>query len=353
MKATLITATILSLGALTFRAGIALSQDQAAPSSSPSILSVDQIVSGASSLDAFRHPSGLFVDKARSVILVADRGNHRLVLFDVSGRCRGTIPFQTSPAGEGPGEPLTLAADTSGNMFVVNALDARVSVLTARGSRLGTVELPVPAGTGSRPQSVDVGLSGSIYLLCGGPFAGVVVTDHNGHRLEGQGLTPGTEPLGSAVSLAVNEAAGLLCIVSPLAEKQVRLYGLDGRLRAEFGAHGDGEGTFSMAAHVAWGPGNTLWITDTLRHSISVFDARGTCLGRIGGFGRGPGQFNFPVACGFLSDDRLVVLERGSARFQILAVHVPPSDTRSLEENETIPFTMQIEGLNSTGGVSQ
>jgi hypothetical protein len=287
------------------------------------------------------------------VILVADRGNHRIVLFDMSGRCRGTIPFQMSPAGEGTCEPLTLAADTSGNLFVVNALDARVSVLTARGSRLGTLELPVPTGTGSRPQSVDVGSSGSIYLLCGGPFAGVVVTDHNGVRLEGQGLTPGTEPIGSAVSLAVNEAAGLLCVVLPRAEKQVRLYGLDGRLRFEFGSHGEGEGTFSMAAHAVWGPGNTLWITDTLRHSISVFDARGSFLGRIGGFGRGPGQFNFPVACGFLSDDCLVVLERGSARFQILTVHVPPSDTRSLETIESSPFTMQFEGLNSTGGDSQ
>jgi hypothetical protein len=200
---------------------------------------------------------------------------------------------------------------------------------------------------------VDIGSSGSIYLLCGGPLGGVLVTDHNGRRLDGEGLAPGTEPLGSAVSLAVNEAAGLMSIVLPRSDKQVRLYGLDGRLRAEFGSHGEGDGTFSMASHIAWGPANTIWITDTLRHSISVFDAQGRYLGRIGGFGRGPGQFCFPVACGFLSDDRLVVLERGTARCQIMEVSMDPPDQLSLDPMDSVPFTEKVEGLNSKGGVSQ
>jgi hypothetical protein len=246
-----------------------------------------------------------------------------------------------------------VAFDSSGRLFVVDGLDPGVLVLTPRGSRLGTLELPVPEGAGSRPQAVDIGSTGLIYLLCGGPYAGVVVMDQNGRQLPGRGLTPGKEPLGSAVSLAVNEAAGLMTVVSPRAEKQVRLYGIDGRLSAEFGAHGEGDGTFSLAGHAAWGPWNTIWITDTLRHSISVFDARGRYLGRIGGFGRGPGQFCFPVACGFLSDTRIIVLERGTARCQILEVQMTPPDQLTLVETDPGPLTVITQDRISEGGVSQ
>jgi hypothetical protein len=102
----------------------------------------------------------------------------------------------------------------------------------------------------------------------------------------------------------------------------VSIYGSDGRLRVSFGPHGEGDGTFSVAAHAAWGPGNTLWVTDQVRHSISVFDSEGRYQGRIGGFGRGPGQFDYPIGCAFLAPDRVAVLERAGSRLQVLDVDV-------------------------------
>jgi hypothetical protein len=246
-----------------------------------------------------------------------------------------------------------MATDATGRLFVVGGGENRVRVLTSRGSRLGFVDTAVPAESSSRPRAVDIGASGSIYVLYGGPLAGVVVTDRAGNTEEGQGLTLGAEPIGSAVSLAVNETAGLMALGSAKADKQIRLYGLDGRLAAEFGGHGEGDGTFSLAAHAAWGPESTIWITDTLRHSISVFDARGNFLGRIGGFGRNPGQFCFPVACGFLADGRLIVLERGTARCQILEVVLIPPDPPAFVPDVPVPATTHNGTANLTGGDSQ
>jgi hypothetical protein len=60
---------------------------------------------------------------------------------------------------------------------------------------------------------------------------------------------------------------------------------------------------------------------------VSVFDDGGSYLGRVGGFGDGPGQFNYPAACAFLAPDRLVVLERAGARGQILEVDPETSGT--------------------------
>jgi hypothetical protein len=38
----------------------------------------------------------------------------------------------------------------------------------------------------------------------------------------------------------------------------------------------------------------------------------------VGGFGEGPGQFQYPSACAFLSATKLVVLERGASRMQVI-----------------------------------
>jgi hypothetical protein len=118
----------------------------------------------------------------------------------------------------------------------------------------------------------------------------------------------------------------MVAVADPMAEKPVLLFSADGTFITSFGRHGEGDGTFSMVSDVTWGPDGTLWVTDTVRHSISVFDTQGTYLGRIGGFGRGPGQFDYPSGCAFLAPDRLVVLERVGARFQVLEVQVPASE---------------------------
>jgi hypothetical protein len=41
--------------------------------------------------------------------------------------------------------------------------------------------------------------------------------------------------------------------------------------------------------------------------------------------GAGPGQFQYPAACAFLAADRIVVVERAGARFQVLEVALPSS----------------------------
>jgi len=166
-----------------------------------------------------------------------------------------------------------------------------------------------------------VGRSGRIYVAFAGERSGYVVLGPKGARLQVIGFTPGGAFTGPT-AVAVNPDETALAIVDPGAERQVSVYGSDGQLRFAFGPHGEGDGTFSMAVHAAWGPGGTLWVTDQIRHSISVFDGGGRFLGRVGGFGRAPGQFDYPIACAFLADDRIAVLERAGSRLQVLAIEV-------------------------------
>jgi hypothetical protein len=131
------------------------------------------------------------------------------------------------------------------------------------------------------------------------------------------------------VGIAVSDDETKIAILDPAAERQVQIRATDGTLLAAFGRHGEGAGTLSLAAHVTWGPSETLWVTDTLRHCISVYDVHGEYLGYVGGFGRYPGQFSYPVACAFLEPGKLVVVERGGGRCQILEVTLAESHSDS------------------------
>lgn len=295
-----------------------------AEAASPSIRAVKQIVYGPSPLDRFRRPAALAVDPVRGLMAVADAGNHRLLLLDATGRTRGGIPCAASGSEDRICEPRAVAFDARGRLFVAGTLSRGVEVLNSTGATLARLD-PVPAGdTGSAVQGVAVPPSGRIWLAIAGLHPAIVALRPDGtHDLRIE--RAGDMPVGSVSGLAVNADESLLAVVSMDAQRAISLFRTDGTYVASFGEHGEGEGTFSLPTCVAWGPGNTIWVTDTIRGSISVFDVKGTYLGRIGGFGRGAGEFSYPVACAFLADDRLAVLERGNARIQVLEIQMTES----------------------------
>jgi DNA-binding beta-propeller fold protein YncE len=298
----------------------------AAACAAPEIASVRSIIGGPSLLDTFRLPTGLAADAARGIFLVADTGNHRIVVFDSSGRSRGAVRLDRPAAPGVPavvGEPRSIAVDGRGRIYVIDGITREIEVLSSSGAHLAFVQPPLPpeAADSAQAQSIAVGRSGRLYLLFAGVRPGLVVMEPAGAAILTLGFDrAGEGPFLTPASVAVNADETEIAVVDPEAERPILVYGADGTPLAVFGRHGTGEGTFSLAVHAAWGPGNTLWIADTIRHSVSVFDDRGIYLGRVGGFGDGPGQFNYPAASAFLAPDRLVVLERAGDRCQILEV---------------------------------
>lgn len=292
------------------------------------IKTIKLIQNGPSPLDRFRRPSDLVTDQERQILIVADNGRGRVVLFDASGRSRGSLFWTSDGPGAAAGDPRTLAISKRGQLCVVDGATGQVEVLTATGSHLGFMEFEEYPELERQPRTVAlcVGNSGRFYVLRAGTTSEIAILEPNG--ILAKTLRLDSAALGSPVDVDINDDETVLAVADPQSPFQVKLFSLEGKLQSQFGSHGEGDGTFSMAIDVTWGPANTLWVTDTLRHSISVFNAAGEYLDRVGGFGYGPGQFNYPAACEFLADDRVVVLERGSGRFQI------------------IDLDMQLPGLN-------
>jgi sugar lactone lactonase YvrE len=288
-----------------------------------SIRSVDMILGGPSMTDTFRRPGAMVADTTRGILLIADTGNHRLVAFDRGWRSRGSIVLDERHASE----PSALALDAHGRIFVADRGLKQIEVMDPRGTHIKYFMPPLPAdATPASPQDIAIGASGRIYLLVSGSHPGLCILDSAGRPLANIGFLPAGQGLWSAPqALAVNADETRIAIVDATASQSVTILDADGREVHGFGQHGEVEAGFSLPNDVTWGVGNTLWITDTLRHSVSVFNERGTLLGRVGGFGREPGQFAYPVGCVFLANDRIAVLERANARCQVFEMEVPAS----------------------------
>jgi DNA-binding beta-propeller fold protein YncE len=305
---------------------LVLAVGQSALASGPGIDNVVRIVNGPTPLDDFRYPEGVTIDAERGIFVIADTGNHRLVVFDTRWRSRGVVPLRAQAKKRVQPEPKAVAMDERGRLFVVDTYAEKVEVMTSRGDHLATLSPFAPEELEGplRPQDIRIGSSGRIYVLYGGDLPGFAVFEPTGRVASTVGFVPVENgPFVGPLAIAVNADETRIAVVDAQADRAILVFNAGGTLADSFGEHGEGEGTVSMPVHVTWGPGESLWITDTLRHSISVFDNQGKYLGRVGGFGGGPGQFYYPVACEFLASDRLVVLERANARFQVLDLTLP------------------------------
>ncbi|MFN0152455.1 MAG: NHL repeat-containing protein [bacterium] len=320
--------TRFTTAALAFAAALQLGSSSPADADKVEITSVQNIVIGASGLDPFRRPLALAADPLRGVLLVADTGNRRVVVFDRTGRARGVIGSAPVDERGTVGAPSALALDRRGRIYVLDEIRRTIDVLTPTGSRIAELApvLPSTAASGTMLQDLAIGSSGSIYLLYTGATPGILVLDAKGRTTREIGfLAASADGLNGPVAIAVSASETMIATVDPRAENSVRVISADGALVACFGSHGEGEGTFSLAANVAFGPGETVWVVDAVRHSLSAFEPDGRFIGRIGGFGAGPGQFNYPIACEFLADDLIAVLERAGDRLQMLRLDVETS----------------------------
>jgi DNA-binding beta-propeller fold protein YncE len=294
-------------------------------SSAASIRMVRRVIYGGGAIDLFNRPSGMAVDRERGIIMIADTGNRRVVVFDDRGRCRGSISLVSDRLTA----PAALSLDSRDNIFLVDALKPDIDVMTSRGSLIREFRPNLPPGCGKvAARDIAIAASGRIYILFGGDTPGIVVLEADGRPAWSIGLGSGDPELfKNPEALAVNADETLIAVADPLADRAIVVLDGSGAFQFAFGEHTEAPDGFSLANDVTWGPQGTLWVTDTLRHDISVFDSRGNHLGLIGGYGTSPGQFLYPVASEFLAGDRLLVLERAGARFQVLEVNIPVLDS--------------------------
>jgi len=141
-------------------------------------------------LDGVARPLNLAIDDVRQRIYVVDSDQHKVFVVDQNN---GRVLSSFGQHGDGPGEfnfPLDIDLDPAGNIYILDAMNARVQVLTSdgiflrafgeRGTALGSFQVPKglavsPAGqvyvTDSLAHRVVVfSLEGDYLMTIGGKF---------------------------------------------------------------------------------------------------------------------------------------------------------------------------------------
>jgi hypothetical protein len=290
----------------------------------------------------FLRPLGVFYDGHHDEILVADTGNHRVVILDgKDGFPRAAFQHFVRRKGAEqatPGEPRNLAVNSQGDIFIVDNLCDYVQVCDFRGAHLEEIRLQDHVQSVSqsteldlKPVAVTVDPGDKLYVATS---CWIFVFDRKlefqkrlGQRGHGSsGFTAITDLWVDAQgNVFVTDARGL----------GLRVLSSQGDVLLAFGEHDAGFNNFSLPVGVITDRRGYIWIVDAIRHIVPIFDADGRFLDYIGAFGSRPGQLAYPSGIAANREGRIVVLERVNARLQCFQLYQPSreGDAQAIAES--------------------
>ena len=187
--------------------------------------------------------------------------------------------------------PARVAADRAGNVYVTDPAADQVAVFDAFGRLL----------------SLRQGLAGPL---------GIAV-DHAGHIWLGE------------------EKTGSVTVFDPQWNQMGKL--------------GQGDGEFALPSHIAVEPGpegGRVYVSDSKAHRVRVYSS-GKLILTFGGFGAGPGQFNFPAGIFVSAGGEVFVVDQNNDRVEVFDY------SGSLLRQFSLVTRLGGMGLGSTGGRSQ
>jgi len=181
-------------------------------------------------------------------------------------------------------------------------------------ARFGDLLLGPGAGPTALLRPFAVAVDGGGRLLAvdqGVPVVHVVDSARNKHRvLRG----PSRQPLESPAGVDADASGNIY--VTDSAQGRLLLFDSDGRFLRYLG-EARGESLFKRPTGVAVDRSSGLiYLTDSLRHKVTVLHSSGAVEREWGRRGEAPGEFNYPTAVA-LAADRVYVLDTMNFRVQV------------------------------------
>jgi DNA-binding beta-propeller fold protein YncE len=231
----------------------------------------------------FYYPWDIFTDPSGGVVYVVDRGNDRVQKFTSTGGFLGAF-------GGGFDHPTDGATDAQGNVYITDS--HRVQVFSADGTLLRTIGCWCYDGTQPGqfwlPESVDVDPAGNVYVA---DSTRIQKFGPAGNFLFEFGRPTGTELSGANLAI---DPAGNLYVAKPYASR-IEKYDGAGRLLAQWGSPGKGDGQFESPASIEIGLGGAVYVADSVAGRVQKFDPSGGFLGKWGARGFAEDDFQIPV----------------------------------------------------------
>lgn len=276
--------------------------------------------SGGGGNGQFDTATGIASDAA-SNLFVADFGNHRVQRFSSAGATfeatKHTFAFAFGSQGSGNGQflnPVTVATDAGGNVYVAGGNNPWVQKLTPAGGfilKWGT------NGTGN-------GQFGGTYGVATDAAGNVYVVDHPNNRIQkftsagaylaqwgsgGNGNGQFALPLGVAVDPSGN------VYVTDANNSRVQKFTSNGAYLTQWGTAGNGPGQFNGLNLIA-ADATGVYVTETGNDRVQKFSFAGAFITQWGTVGNGPGQFTDPEGIAVDPAGHVYVADANAARIQ-------------------------------------
>jgi tripartite motif-containing protein 71 len=263
----------------------------------------------------FISPGAVFLDARRREIYVADAGAMRVVTLSADGRSLGSF-YHRQKGQDTNSEPMGVAVNSEGTVFVADALLGRVYTYDYQGNPTGFLTMP-PDGAGSLPGKMALDSAGNLYVAI--RSSGRIAVFGSDGRLKRQITGAASGDMKACCDVAV-DAAGSVFALSP-SGTAVHVFNKDGLLVREFGRHEPGKAGFALPSGLDLDAKGRLWVTDIVNQTLRAFNPDGTFIAEFGGLGTVPGAFFFPSdVCVDRATGTIFVVEKSGQRLQAFAI---------------------------------
>ncbi len=300
-----------ALAAAAFPAAAAGLESTPAPSP-PAFLGMRAVALVGEHIDgtAFRIPQGLHYDAAHDEVFVADTGNGLVGIFDGTG-----VPKFTFSPGRGLDQPISVATDPEGNIYVLNVGSRVVLVFNYRGEPLGEIHPVDGARAPVVPSGMEIGPDGRLYVLDSAEGRILVLGLDGALSQVIRGSGRGGSRLQAPYDIAFDAASNLY--VTDRRGVPVQVYSPSGKYLRGWGKRDLGPEDFAAPSGISVDTYGYVLVADPLRQDVKIFDPNGVYVDRFGGFGGGAGDVAYPTDVAAGRGGRVYVVERVGRRLQV------------------------------------
>jgi DNA-binding beta-propeller fold protein YncE len=251
-------------------------------------------------------------------VYVADLSD-RIQKFDANG----TFLMQWGSLGSGAGqfdEPLGLATDASGNLYVSDLGNGRIQKFDSSGTFLLQWGSPGSGdGEFTSPIGVAIDDAGNVYVADSDNFSAhyrIQKFDSSGNFLLKWGSSgSGDGQFDGLQGIAVDPSGNVY--VADLWNHRIQKFDANGNFLTKWGSPGSGDGQFVLPRGLATDSSGNLYVADFGNDRIQQFDANGTLLAKWGTLGGGSGQFNGPGWVAVAGSGNVYVADQYNSRIQL------------------------------------
>ncbi len=208
-------------------------------------------------------------------------------------------------------KPYGVHSDSKGRVFVADTGIAGLVVFDLKQKNVsfwGTDGL----GTLSKPVGVTSDTAGNVYVSDVGTHR-VVVYDVDGNYRNAFG---GPEVLSSPVGMVFNNASQRLYVVDSK-RSQIVVFNPQGTVVNTIGELGGEPGNFNTPTNIAIDASGRLYVADTLNFRVQVLEPDGAVVNAFGEVGDRPGNFNRLKGIGVDNEGHIYTIDASFNNFQI------------------------------------